>query len=180
MDLLDFQIRLERVMSKQDERIRLDMQDSRIWLNMLEREVRELKDSFSPENPCAEDIFDSVGYILADVTMFAESSKTDVCYCARRFLAREEDTGYVCGLCPGGVPLLRGSKTDYYRPACKCIYPEDAMEDYKEVQTVTKEEIEKRIIELKNLKSITMTAPGRQAVEDAIRRLGKRLKGKEV
>jgi hypothetical protein len=44
----------------------------------------------------------------------------------------------------------------------------------------TKEEIEQRIIELKNLKYITMPAPGRQAVEDAIRRLTNRLKGMEV
>lgn len=180
MDLLDYQVRLAEVMIKQE---------SRLWLDTLEKEVRELKDSFSPENPCAEDIFDSVGNILADLTMFAESLKTDVCYCARRFLAREADTGYICGICPGGVPLIKGSETDYdstphyYCPACKCNYTVDSLKAHgylQEAQTVTREEIEKRIIELKNLENIAMTAPGRQAVEDAIRRLTNRLKGMEV
>lgn len=172
MDMLDWQMKASKVVTEQD---------IYAWLENLEKDVKALKAAYGPPDRCSEPVWDKLTDILIDLTMVADLMPVDLSALANSFL--RDRTMRVCGLCPGGVPLLKGrgpcygETPHYYCPACKCIYPLDGV--LKEVRLVTKEEIEQRIIELKNLKSIAMTAPGRQAVKDAIRRLGKKLKGME-
>jgi hypothetical protein len=173
MDMLDWQMKASKVVIEQD---------IYTWLDDLEKDVKALKASYSASNRYSESVGTGLTNVLVDLTMVAELMPVDLSALANSFLRGQ--TMRVCGLCPGGVPLLKGRGTcydetpHYYCPACKCIYPLNG--SLKEVRMVTKEEIGQRIIELKNLKSIAMTAPGRQAVEDAIVRLTKRLKDKEV
>lgn len=173
MDMLNWQMKASKVVNEQD---------IYTWLDDLEKDVKDLKAAYAASKRYSELVGDKLTGILVDLTMVADLVPVDLSALAKSFLRNQ--TMRVCGLCPGGVPLLQGREPcygetpHYYCPACKCIYPVEG--NLKEVRMVTKEEIEQQIIELKNLKSITMTAPGRQAVEDAIRRLTKRLKGMGV
>ena len=169
MDMLDWQMKASKVVVEQD---------IYTWLDDLEKDVKALKVAYGPPHRCSEPVADKLTDILIDLTMVADLLPVDLSALANSFLRGQ--TMRVCGLCPGGVPLLEGrgpcygETPHYYCPACKRIYPLEG--GMKEIRMVTKEEIEQRIIELKNLESTTMTAPGRQAVKDAIRRLTKRLK----
>lgn len=173
MDMLNWQMKASKVVNEQD---------IYTWLDDLEKDVKDLKAAYAASKRYSELVGDKLTGILVDLTMVADLVPVDLSALAKSFLRNQ--TMRVCGLCPGGVPLLQGrgpcygETPHYYCPACKCIYPlNEGL--IKEVRMVTKEEIEKRIIELKSLKDTEMTAPGRQAVEDAILRLSERLKGKD-
>lgn len=124
MDMLKWQKRVEEVVADQD---------IYTWLDALEKDVRVLKRAYGKPNQCSEPVRDEITNILIDIAMVAELIPVNLNALAETFL-RSKTAGYVCSLCPGEVPLLKGEPTSYgayphyYCPACKCIYPEGSLE----------------------------------------------------